>query len=339
MRRIFLHCVDSRVEENGSWYSRLHLGPFPTGLSTTLATALRRARLTDLPFVGVQAVEFEGAAHEYSRLAGIHEPVLDLLLRFRDLSIAGDPETFQGSEKRAFFNVRGPGVFRAADLRLPPGLTCVNPNLILANLAPGAHLRGRVLLEAVDQLKPDASPSFGENWLPVQTRTGPVRRVGFRIEDAGPLDQGGEVVIFEISTNGTLSPQQALRLASERRVRLFLGIVGRTSEPRARSEISMGQPLELLSQAESTQPLTLTSSKKQSLGGLTQKGYRRFADPLGLDLGNLDLSFQAYQFFRLQGVSTRGELVNWVSQENVPEESFLLEARKALLRYGVVSSS
>ena len=101
----------------------------------------------------------------------------------------------------------------------------------------------------------------------------------------------------------------------------------------------MGQPLELLSQAESTQPLTLTSSKKQSLGGLTQKGYRRFADPLGLDLGNLDLSFQAYQFFRLQGVSTRGELVNWVSQENVPEESFLLEARKALLRYGVVSSS
>jgi hypothetical protein len=25
---LFLHCVDSRLEENGSWYSRFHLGPF-----------------------------------------------------------------------------------------------------------------------------------------------------------------------------------------------------------------------------------------------------------------------------------------------------------------------
>lgn len=333
MRRIFLHCVDSRVEENGSWYSRLHLGPFPAGLSTTLATALRRARLTDLPFLGIQAVEVEGAAHEYSRLPGLHEPVLDLLLRFREISLAGEVQSF--TEQRGFFEVRGPGVFRASDLRLPAGIHCVNPDRVLAHLSPGALLRGRVLLEAVDRLKGESSSSFSEKWLPVQTRTGPVHRVGFRIEDAGPLDQGGEIVSFEISTNGSLSPQQALRLAAERRVRLFLGIVGReTSSP---PTVSNWEPLKLEVPTDSSAFLSLET--KKSLGTRTQAGYRRFAEPLGLDLGNLDLSFSAYQFFRSQGISTRGELVNFLSDEGNQDSDWILEGRKALVRFGIVSYS
>lgn len=336
MRRIFLHCVDSRIEETGTWYSRLHLGPFPTGLATTLATALRRTRLLDLPFYGVEAIEIEGARHEYSRLPGIHEPVLDLLLRFRELALSGTLEASVEADSDSvfgFFEARGPGVLRAGDLRLPAGLSCANPGLVLANLAPGAFLRGRILIERRNGQEP-AKPTDG-NWLFVKTRTGPIRRAGFRIEDVGPLDQAGERVVFEISTNGTLSPNQALRQAAERLVRLFLGIVGLDTVP----ERFPVQPTIFTKPASLSKgaPFLISSGSEKTRGVAAFQGYRRYAEPLGLDLGNLDLSFSTYQYFRSQGVATRGELLDFLANESTLPSSHAEEAQEALRRFGLVS--
>lgn len=323
MRRIFLHCVDSRVEEKGGWYARLHLGPFPGGLATTLATALRRTRLLELPFLAIQAVEIEGASHEYSRLPGVHEPVLDLLLRFREIARAGE---LPPDQKTAFFEARGPGALQAGDLRLPPGVRCVNPGLVLAHLAPGAVLRGRVLLERRDPLLSKNEPIPLPGWLPVTLTNGPVQRVGFRIEERGPLDPGGELVIFEISTNGVLSPQQALRQAAERLVRLFVGILGVEIQAPRNTPASFGS-------LSSANPLP---TGKSDLGSLSLQGYRRLAEPLGLDLGNLDLSFETYQYFRSQGILTRGELLNAVTTGALPTQP-MKEAKQSLIRFGLLS--
>lgn len=332
MRRIFLHCVDSRVEENGTWYSRRHLGPFPTGLATTLATALRRSRLTDLPFLAIQAVELEGAAHEYSRLAGVHEPVLDLLLRFREVAIAG--KTNEGPVF-ASFEARGPGILRAADLRLPVGRQCIQPEFILANLSPGAVIRGRVLISGVYEAQLDSSST----WLKVPGRLGPVRRVGFRIEDAGPIDRGGERIIFEIATDGTIAPPQALRQSAERLVRLFLGIVG-VSSLEASGGIRRSTLLPRLAttlKANLNFPALETSQPNQGgkgLGELALQGYRTLAEPLGLDLGNLNLSFSGYQYLRAQGILTVGQLVDALATPSL-EPWIRDEAAIALRRLGL----
>ncbi len=327
MRRIFLHCVDSRIEETGAWYSRLHLGPFPSGLATTRATALRRSRLSDLPYVEIQAVELEGAAHEYSRLSGIHEPVLDLLLAFREVAISGPSRTGKGT-RRASFEVRGPGVLRAADLRLPAGRKCIQPEQILAHLAPGAILRGRALLGSSQDRPSEASLS--PTSLKVPGRLGPVRRVGFRIEDAGPLEQGGEIVVFEILTDGTLAPQQALRQASERLVRLFLGIVGVTFvEQPGTTRFS-----KTLSRLRTAPKLGGSKGGTAGLGELALRGYRARAEPLGLDLGNLDLSFSSYQQLRQQGISTLGQLVNALLQQTL-SPPLREEAALSVRRFGL----
>lgn len=336
MRRIFLHCVDSRVEENGTWYSRRHLGPFPTGLATTLATALRRSRLTDLPFLAIQAVELEGAAHEYSRLVGVHEPVLDLLLRFREVAIAG--KTNEGPYF-ASFEARGPGLLRAADLRLPVGRQCIQPDFILANLSPGAVIRGRVLISGVYEAQLDSSST----WLKVPGRLGPVRRVGFRIEDAGPIERGGERIIFEVATDGTIAPPQAIRQSAERLVRLFLGIVGVSSleagggirRSTLLPRLATSLKPKLNSQANESTPLTSSGDEgAKGLGELALQGYRTLAEPLGLDLGNLNLSFSTYQYLRTQGILTVGQLVDALATPSL--ESWIRdEASSALRRLGL----
>jgi hypothetical protein len=85
---IFLHCVDSRLEENGSWYSRLHLGPFTPGTSLQIGNRLRRSLLNDLAATSPVAVELEGVVHEFTRLPGVQESVLDLLFQFRKLTLS-----------------------------------------------------------------------------------------------------------------------------------------------------------------------------------------------------------------------------------------------------------
>lgn len=67
----FSHCVDSRLEPDGKWYSRFHLGPFWIGSRLQIGTRLRRSILNDLNQTSITAVEMDGAIHEFSRLPGV----------------------------------------------------------------------------------------------------------------------------------------------------------------------------------------------------------------------------------------------------------------------------
>lgn len=341
--KLYFHCVDSRREGGGNWYARIHRGPFSPGLATTIATALRRERLTDLPFLTIQAVELEGAVHEFSRLAGIHEPVLEILLQFRDVAISfsntagrkvpsGQNHVGQVEDSwTGSFEARGPGVLCAGDLRLPPGRVCVDPERVLAHLAPGAVLRGKFFIhQGLNQGSPPFQGTKG-NFLQVPSRLGPVRRVGFRIEDTGPLDTVGERAIFEILTDGTLSPAQALRQAAERLVRLFIGRIGVSlQEAPQTQELRWKTNSTPIGIVETSTPTRVETNVE--VWSLALEGYKRRADPLGLDLGNLDLSFQTYQKLVRAGIKTVGTLVDRYPELDTSLQS---DVATALARFGI----
>ena len=92
---LFLHCVDSRFEENGSWHSRFHLGPFFPNSRLQVGTRLRRSLLNDFVQTFVVAVELDGAVHEFSRVPGVKESVLDLLFQFRKITFYAPFINFQ----------------------------------------------------------------------------------------------------------------------------------------------------------------------------------------------------------------------------------------------------
>lgn len=164
---LFLNCVDSRLEEDGSWYSRMLLGTFLSGSRLQLGTRLRRSLLNDLSKASIVAVSFHGARHEFSRLPGVRESVLDLLFLFRQVSFYA-PFLHIKEAKVVPFLFFGPGTFYAKDLFLQTDLFCSTPIIILANLIPGATLRGRLLIKKSQSFGLDHSyiiPTyFGEPW-------------------------------------------------------------------------------------------------------------------------------------------------------------------------------
>jgi DNA-directed RNA polymerase subunit alpha len=227
---LFLHCVDSRLEENGRWYSRFHIGPFCRGSRLQIGTRLRRSLLNDLTQTLIIAVKLEGAIHEFSRLSGVHENTLDLLFQFRKVVL--DAPYLKINEMVTIpFIFFGPGIFYAKNISWPNRVYCRNPKTYLVTLSPGAIIRGRLIIKKGYPLNLRVDKknliNLGKTfpveeekifspypWLSLGYQNSLMKRVGFRIESLEILSQQNEILIFEIFTNGRISPRQALREAS-----------------------------------------------------------------------------------------------------------------------------
>lgn len=136
MDHLLLSCIESRVENNTSFYGRFQLGPFELGQGLTVGNALRRTLLSELRGLAITAVEIQGASHEYSALLGVRESVLDILLNLKQVVLTSE---FQINEPQiAFLQVQGPGIVRAGDLKLPVSIQCVDPEQYIATLSHDA---------------------------------------------------------------------------------------------------------------------------------------------------------------------------------------------------------
>lgn len=364
---LFLHCVDSRLEEDGGWYSRLHLGPFRSGSRLLVGTRLRRSLLNDLDQVSIAAIKLEGAIHEFSRLPGIRESTLDILFQFRKVVLQA-PFLKLGKTVIVSFLFSGPGLFFAKDIFFPEGIRCRNPEVLLVSLSPGAILRGHLLIcknQTFDSpTKNDRTVCFGEPWskesfrgtIPIvkkfqrssispwlnlgfQSRT--IERVGFRIESIGPLSKKREILIFEILTNGRVSPRQALRESSLLLINKFLDVAQRTI-PNSQNEIFLGIEKKATRKkffsfldkhfVERQQIL----STKENFYNLCNIGFSHFYEPLGLDLRNLDLAKERYRELRSLGFQTLGQLLERLAFENSIFSPLLKKQRQlALFQLGL----
>jgi DNA-directed RNA polymerase alpha subunit len=153
-QHFFISCKKLRIETNTCFYGCFYLGPFDPGQSLTIANALRRTLLSELKGIAITSVEIEGAFHEYSILPGIQDSVLDILLNLKEVVLKKKSIGF--SEKNLPINIfktqvgylraRGPGIIKAADLKLPPFLQCINPEQYIATLSDDGSLNLKFLI-------------------------------------------------------------------------------------------------------------------------------------------------------------------------------------------------
>lgn len=132
IQNFFLSCRECILENPRNFYGSFSLGPFKNSQSLTVANALRRTLLAELSGVAITHLEIEGVTHEYSTLLGIRESVLDLLLNFKTIVL----KTTSPLKKPVFgyLSVRGPGIVRVSDLKLPPMIQCIDPDQYIATL-------------------------------------------------------------------------------------------------------------------------------------------------------------------------------------------------------------
>jgi DNA-directed RNA polymerase subunit alpha len=357
---LFLHCIDSRLEENGTWFSRFHLGPLYIGSRLQIGTRLRRTLLNDLNQTSITAIKLDGVKHEFSRISGTHESTLDLLFQFRKVALNA-PYMKIGENVVVPFFFYGPGIFYAKDISWPNKIKCRNPMTYLMSLSPGAIVRGRLLVKKNLRLKQNSKDlvSLGKTspfesaiskkndskipifpWLRLGYPIRLVKRVGFRIESLEPINRQNEVLIIEVFTNGSISPREALNEASLLLTYKFSLIAHLIIPTLNKNQYLIGKKISRNYSSKTFQNKVKKLIKTKKNINFFTNGYSYFQEPFNLDLGNLDLSKERYHELQNFGLKTLGQLLERLAFESYYFSSNLKKQRQeSLFNLGFFSLS
>ncbi len=197
--------------------ARVTMEPFERGFGHTLGNALRRILLSSLPGHAATEVTIENVLHEYSTVDGVREDMVDLLLNLK--GVVFKLHNSRG-EVTLRLNKSGEGAVTAADIELTHDVEIINPDHVIAHLAPGGKLDMQIKVEegrgyVPGNVRPANAESKSIGRIVLDASFGPVRRVSYlvgsaRVEQRTDLDS----LVMEIETNGSIDPEQAIRYAA-----------------------------------------------------------------------------------------------------------------------------
>lgn len=339
----FVSCIESRMEQETSWYSRFEIGPFQAGQALTVANSLRRTLLSDQQGVFLTAVEIDGAIHEYSRLEGVKESILDILLNLRQISLLSNTELdektneFETQETFVgYFDLQGPLEIRAKDLKFPKQIECGNPNQLIATLTRNCSFQGRFLVMA-NPTRTFKNQSIGDplmfskpagktelhnqfvnkNWLYVNPITNSIRRVNYIVEQFGDVWEQTEVVNLEVWTNGATHPKQAIQRACLKLSALFSSLSSiNPNSFKLTSSISRFKKAKLETNLDTTITLKSTTDhyrgeQLRSPSGLGDISIDKLTLLFDLDIANLNLSLKTYLSLKKAKIENIGNLLHY----------------------------
>ena len=197
-------------------HAKVVMEPFERGYGHTLGNALRRILLSSMPGFAATEVSIEGVLHEYSTIDGVQEDVVDILLNLKGVVF----KLHNREEVVLQLSKEGEGVVRAGDIVVSHDVEIINPEHVIAHLAPGGKLALEIKVEKSRGYIPgnlrelgDGGKSIGK--LVLDASFSPVRRVSYSVESAR-VEQRTDLdkLIMEIETNGVIEPEEAIRNAA-----------------------------------------------------------------------------------------------------------------------------
>lgn len=202
--------------------------PLERGYGVTIGNALRRVLLSSLEGVAVTAIKIDGVQHEFSTIPGVLEDVADIILNLKGVRFKANEQ----NDSNIHLVLKGPGEWTAKDIGdATNDYEVLNPDYHIADLSEGAEVsvelrmgRGRGYVPA-DENK-HADDPIGV--IAIDSIFTPIKNVKYVVK---PTRVGQKIdyerLILDISTDGSVSPEEALHQAAQimrDHVSLFLKI-------------------------------------------------------------------------------------------------------------------
>lgn len=209
--------------------------PLEQGYGHTLGNAFRRVLLTSLPGAAVTQVKISGVKHQFSTLEGLKEDIIEFILNLKQLRIK-----YQGEKPaKLTLDVNGPKEVKAADIKTPAKVEIINKDQVLGNLAnKKSKLKAEIVVESGFGYSPaEERKSEKLGIISVDASFSPIRRVNYKVEATRvgrrtDLDR----LIFEITTDGTIKPSEALKNSANILVAYFNQVVSPKKSPKIKKK-------------------------------------------------------------------------------------------------------
>jgi DNA-directed RNA polymerase subunit alpha len=211
--------------DSSEFEGKFEFRPLEPGYGLTVGNALRRVLLSSLEGFAITSVKIENIEHEFSTIPGIVEDVTEIILNLKQIRFKRQIEDVE--EEKVTVVVGGQDQLKAADFqKFISGFQVLNPDLVICNLEKGVQLSMEVTIEKgrgyvpAEENKKSNSP-FGV--IAIDSIFTPVKNVKYSIENYRVEQKTDyEKLVFEIITDGSIHPKDALTEAAKTLIHHFL---------------------------------------------------------------------------------------------------------------------
>ena len=199
--------------------------PLEPGYGLTVGNALRRVLLSSLEGFAITSARLEGVDHEFSTIAGVVEDVTEIILNLKQVRFKRQID--EVDNEAVSISISGQEQITAGDFqKFISGFQILNPELVICNLDPKVSInmeitieKGRGYVPAEENKK--ASAPLGTIFT--DSIYTPIKNVKYSIENYRVEQKTDyEKLIFEIITDGSINPQDALTEAAKILIHHFM---------------------------------------------------------------------------------------------------------------------
>jgi len=204
--------------ETDDKYGKFEFRPLEPGYGITIGNALRRILLSSLEGYAITTVKIDKVDHEFATIKGVMEDVTEIILNLKQIRFKREVEDFD-SEKVSI-SISGQDTFTAGDInKFMTGFRVLNPELIICRMEPEVKLqmditlnKGRGYVPSAENKPIDAE--FGV--IPIDSIFTPIKNVKYAVENYRVEQKTDyEKLVFEITTDGSIHPKDALKEAAK----------------------------------------------------------------------------------------------------------------------------
>ena len=211
--------------DSSEFEGKFEFRPLEPGYGLTVGNALRRVLLSSLEGFAITSVKLENVEHEFSTISGVVEDVTEIILNLKQVRFKRQIEDTE--EEKVSISICGQEQLKAADFqKFIPGFQVLNPDLVICNLEKSVQLnmeitieKGRGYVPAEENKKTNAELGV----IAIDSIFTPIKNVKYSIENFRVEQKTDyEKLVFEIISDGSIHPKDALTEAAKTLIHHFL---------------------------------------------------------------------------------------------------------------------
>tara|TARA_B100001996_G_scaffold68357_1_gene49864 strand:- start:231 stop:1223 length:993 start_codon:yes stop_codon:yes gene_type:complete len=211
--------------DSSEFEGKFEFRPLEPGYGLTVGNALRRVLLSSLEGFAITSLKIENVNHEFSTIPGVVEDVTEIVLNLKQIRFKRQISELE--DEKVNISVGSQDQLKASHLqKFISGFQILNPDLVICNLEKNVHFNMEITIEKGRGYVP-AEENKNNNLelgvIAIDSIFTPVKNVKYSIENYRVEQKTDyEKLIFEIITDGSIHPKDALTEAAKTLIHHFL---------------------------------------------------------------------------------------------------------------------
>ena len=211
--------------DSSEFEGKFEFRPLEPGYGLTVGNALRRVLLSSLEGFAITSVKIEKVEHEFSTISGVVEDVTEIILNLKQVRFKRQIDEIEN--EKVTITVGGQEQLKAGDFqKFISGFQVLNPDLVICNLEKSVQFKMEITIEKGRGYVPaeeNKKPNTEVGVIAIDSVFTPIKNVKYSIENYRVEQKTDyEKLIFEIISDGSIHPKNALTEAAKTLIHHFL---------------------------------------------------------------------------------------------------------------------